>query len=46
MGVALVGGSDPAEIARRCPVRVAHTQIKDVDAAWDVRVRVVKGLAL
>jgi len=30
MGVALGGGSDPAEIVGTCPVRVAHTQIKDV----------------
>jgi len=32
-GHLMVGGSDPAALARRCPQRVAHVHLKDVDGA-------------
>jgi inosose dehydratase len=32
-GHLLIGGSDPAELTRQVPDRIAHTHIKDVDAA-------------
>ena len=32
-GHLLIGGTDPAELARQVPDRIAHTHIKDVDAA-------------
>ncbi len=38
-GHLLVGGTDPAEVARRAPERVAHVHLKDVDAAAAERVR-------
>lgn len=31
-GHLLIGGTDPAELARQAPHRIAHTHIKDVDA--------------
>ncbi len=31
-GHLLIGGTDPAELARQVPDRIAHTHIKDVDA--------------
>jgi inosose dehydratase len=31
-GHLLVGGTDPAELARQAPERIAHTHMKDVDA--------------
>jgi inosose dehydratase len=33
-GHLLIGGTDPAELARQVPDRIAHTHLKDVDAAW------------
>ncbi len=38
-GHLLVGGTDPAEVARRAPERVAHVHLKDVDADTARRVR-------
>lgn len=38
-GHLLVGGTDPVEVARRAPERVAHVHLKDVDAATAERVR-------
>lgn len=38
-GHMLVGGADPAGIARRAPERVAHVHLKDVDAGLARRVR-------
>lgn len=38
-GHLLVGGTDPAEVARRAPGRIAHVHLKDVDAAMAARVR-------
>ena len=32
-GHLLIGGTDPAELARQAPERIAHTHMKDVDAA-------------
>jgi len=32
-GHLLIGGTDPAELARQVPERIAHTHIKDVDAS-------------
>ncbi|MEV0588869.1 TIM barrel protein [Nonomuraea sp. NPDC050310] len=37
-GHLLVGGTDPVEIARRDPGRIAHVHLKDVDAALAARV--------
>lgn len=37
-GHLMAGGSDPAELARRCPERVAHVHLKDVDGAMAARV--------
>jgi inosose dehydratase len=31
-GHLLIGGTDPAELARQAPERIAHTHLKDVDA--------------
>jgi inosose dehydratase len=31
-GHLLIGGTDPAELARQAPHRIAHTHVKDVDA--------------
>nr|WP_308217298.1 TIM barrel protein [Streptantibioticus silvisoli] len=38
-GHLLVGGTDPADLARRVPDRVAHVHLKDVDAVLAARVR-------
>jgi len=38
-GHLLIGGTDPAELARQAPERVAHAHLKDVDAGWADRVR-------
>jgi inosose dehydratase len=38
-GHLLIGGTDPAELARQVPGRVAHAHLKDVDAGWAGRVR-------
>lgn len=38
-GHLLVGGTDPAELARQAPERIAHTHMKDVDAALAAKVR-------
>jgi len=38
-GHLLVGGTDPAELARQAADRIAHTHMKDVDAALAARVR-------
>ena len=32
-GHLLIGGTDPAELARQAPDRIAHTHLKDVDAS-------------
>jgi inosose dehydratase len=33
-GHLLIGGTDPADLARQVPDRIAHTHLKDVDASW------------
>ncbi len=38
-GHLLIGGTDPAQLARRAGDRVAHVHLKDVDATWAERVR-------
>jgi inosose dehydratase len=38
-GHLLIGGTDPVELARAVPHRVAHTHLKDVDAGLAARVR-------
>jgi inosose dehydratase len=38
-GHLLIGGTDPAELAREYPDRVGHVHLKDVDAALAKRVR-------
>jgi inosose dehydratase len=38
-GHLMVGGTDPAALARRAPERIAHVHLKDVDAAAADRVR-------
>lgn len=38
-GHLLVGGTDPAELARQAPERIAHTHMKDVDARLAGEVR-------
>lgn len=38
-GHLLVGGTDPAELTRQAPERIAHTHMKDVDASLAARVR-------
>ena len=38
-GHLLIGGTDPAEITRQTPERVAHTHVKDVDAGLAAQVR-------
>ena len=38
-GHLLIGGTDPAELARQAPGRVAHTHLKDVDASVAARVQ-------
>ena len=38
-GHLLIGGTDPAELARQAPERIAHTHLKDVDARIARRVQ-------
>jgi inosose dehydratase len=38
-GHLLIGGTDPAELTRQYPTRVAHAHLKDVDATIAARVR-------
>lgn len=38
-GHLLIGGTDPAELTRQVPGRIAHTHLKDVDASWAARVQ-------
>jgi inosose dehydratase len=38
-GHLLIGGTDPAELARQVPDRIAHTHLKDVDGSLAARVR-------
>ncbi|MET9563443.1 sugar phosphate isomerase/epimerase family protein [Streptomyces tauricus] len=38
-GHLLIGGTDPAELTRQAPERIAHTHMKDVDAALAVKVQ-------
>jgi inosose dehydratase len=38
-GHLLIGGTDPAELARQAPERIAHTHMKDVDAALAAKVQ-------
>lgn len=38
-GHLMIGGTDPLELAKAVPGRIAHTHLKDVDAALAARVR-------
>ncbi len=38
-GHLLIGGTDPAELTRQVPERIAHTHLKDVDAAFARKVQ-------
>jgi inosose dehydratase len=38
-GHLLIGGTDPADLARQAAARIAHTHLKDVDAALAAQVR-------
>ncbi len=38
-GHLLIGGTDPAALAREASDRIAHAHLKDVDGAWAERVR-------
>ncbi|MDV3128234.1 sugar phosphate isomerase/epimerase [Mycobacterium sp. 21AC1] len=38
-GHLLIGGTDPVELAKAVPQRIAHTHLKDVDAALATRVQ-------
>jgi inosose dehydratase len=38
-GHLLIGGTDPLELAKAVPQRIAHTHLKDVDAALAAKVR-------
>ena len=38
-GHLLIGGTDPLQLARKVPDRIAHAHLKDVDAALAARVR-------
>jgi inosose dehydratase len=38
-GHLLIGGTDPAELTRQAPERIAHTHLKDVDAAMAAKVQ-------
>ncbi len=38
-GHLLIGGTDPVELVRSHGDRIAHTHLKDVDAAWAARVQ-------
>lgn len=38
-GHLLIGGTDPAELTRQAPERIAHTHLKDVDASLAAKVQ-------
>jgi inosose dehydratase len=38
-GHLLIGGTDPVELVRSAPERIAHTHLKDVDATWATKVQ-------
>lgn len=38
-GHLLIGGTDPADLTRQVPERIAHTHFKDVDGAFATKVR-------
>jgi inosose dehydratase len=38
-GHLLIGGTDPADLTRQVPDRIAHTHLKDVDASYALKVR-------
>jgi inosose dehydratase len=38
-GHLLIGGTDPVDLARSHPDRIAHTHLKDVDGTWADKVR-------
>jgi inosose dehydratase len=38
-GHLLIGGTDPADLARQAADRIGHTHLKDVDSGWAARVR-------
>jgi inosose dehydratase len=38
-GHLLIGGTDPAELTRQAPERIAHTHLKDVDTAMAAKVQ-------
>lgn len=38
-GHLLIGGTDPLQLAREVPSRIAHTHLKDVDSGLAARVR-------
>ena len=38
-GHLLIGGTDPAELTRQAPDRIAHTHLKDVDSTIAAKVR-------
>ena len=38
-GHLLIGGTDPLELAKAVPDRIAHTHLKDVDAALAAKVQ-------
>jgi inosose dehydratase len=38
-GHLLIGGTDPAELTRQAPERIAHTHLKDVDATMAAKVQ-------
>lgn len=38
-GHLLIGGTDPAELTRQAPGRIAHTHLKDVDLTWARKVQ-------
>jgi inosose dehydratase len=38
-GHLLIGGTDPVELARAHPERIAHSHLKDVDGTWAEKVR-------
>ena len=42
-GHLLVGGTDPADVARQAPDRIAHTHLKDVDVPAIVEHLVASG---
>ena len=38
-GHLLIGGTDPADLTRQVPERIAHTHLKDVDLTWARKVQ-------